>query len=473
MIKYLIYAVIFLTAININAQTLIATSNHPEATANHNQRKIVRDSSDNIYIVFVDTSNQENIIKGVMYDSITGQWNNASYIIDGNNPTLSIGENDQIHLVFESNDSITKIRHISSFDFSNWTSGIVISDTTIKSEHPVADIDSSGNLNVFWVQNNDSLNESLIYAYINGDTLVDIKQITTKDEINDIAIANHLQYVKNDLFFAIQFEQDSLQFFISTDNMNTYDTIYSIIGSQPCITFNSPWENYPNDNLFRFLYIDQNSQLIEVGADPNDYSIIYQNQISTGLIDYVCIDDVVPPIGYSYLFMQNGNLYHGFSYDCVPPVNWNTILDTISGNIIHPSIAYKHFNFEYVDFIWMENNGNGYNIYYKRDEKHIWVSVIDNEQGKGFSIVGYPNPFTEQLSINVSVENKKVLPIIQIYNSNSQLVKILHAEHSSANEFSYKWYGTNQNGEKVNSGIYIIMCSVGNTKTARKVVYIK
>jgi hypothetical protein len=67
--------------------------------------------------------------------------------------------------------------------------------------------------------------------------------------------------------------------------------------------------------------------------------------------------------------MQNGILYHGFSYGS--EWNWSTIMDTIAGNPLLPSIAYKSFNFSYVDFIWMVNNGNGYNIYYKHDPKHV------------------------------------------------------------------------------------------------------
>ena len=44
----------------LQAQTLIATSKHPEATANHNQRKIVRDTADNIYVVY------QNILSNVV-----------------------------------------------------------------------------------------------------------------------------------------------------------------------------------------------------------------------------------------------------------------------------------------------------------------------------------------------------------------------------------------------------------------------
>ena len=127
--KYLLLTVITLLAVGVNAQTLIATSTHPGATANHNQRKIVRCSNHNIYVVYVDIDNPESVIKGVFYDSGSGQWNDAFEIIDGKNPTLSITSDDEIHLVFESNDAITEIRHTSTIDFSSWTLFNVISDT--------------------------------------------------------------------------------------------------------------------------------------------------------------------------------------------------------------------------------------------------------------------------------------------------------------------------------------------------------
>ena len=62
--KYFLLSIITLLSADITAQTIIATSNHPGATSNHNQRKIVRDSVDNIYVVFMDFYNQESKIKG-------------------------------------------------------------------------------------------------------------------------------------------------------------------------------------------------------------------------------------------------------------------------------------------------------------------------------------------------------------------------------------------------------------------------
>jgi hypothetical protein len=60
--------------------------------------------------------------------------------------------------------------------------------------------------------------------------------------------------------------------------------------------------------------IAPNSQLVEIEGLSPDYNNPYLNNISTAQTDYVCIDDLVPPVGYSFLFMQNENLYHGFSY---------------------------------------------------------------------------------------------------------------------------------------------------------------
>ena len=467
--KYLLITVITLLTVGVTAQTLIATSNHPGATANHNQRKIVRSSSGNIFVVFVDWFNQQNLIKGVMYDKNNGQWNNPFEIINGHNPTLSISNENIIHLLYESNDPITKIRHMSTDNFINWTDSFVVSDTSFKCKLPVADMDESGNLNVFYKQTNEDFTESLIYTRVNGDSLIESKSIVTKSEINDIAIANHLQYFNNYLYFAIQYNQDSLQFYFTENLMENFDTLYTAIGQQPCITFNSFWEYSTDFNCARFLYIDPDTQLVEI--ECFDLAVSDPNQLETfGLVEYVCVDDIAPPIGYSYLFVEGGWIFHGFSYGV--SWQWNEIMETVSGlQISNPSIAYKKFNFEYIDFIWMDGSGYNFDIYYMRDEKHIWLGIDDEEEGKGFSIVGHPNPFSEQLTINVSVKEENIVPVIEIYNSGSQLIKLLDVQQSSAKEFTSEWNGTDKNGNNVETGLYIIMCSVGDKRVARKVIF--
>jgi lipoprotein-anchoring transpeptidase ErfK/SrfK len=72
------------------SQTLIATSKHPQATAYHNQRKIVRDSEDNIYIVYQDSTENETSIYGVWFDREIEIWSNPFFISRGKSPNIAI-----------------------------------------------------------------------------------------------------------------------------------------------------------------------------------------------------------------------------------------------------------------------------------------------------------------------------------------------------------------------------------------------
>ncbi len=462
---------LFLPITEIYSQTLIGTSSYPFATANHNQRKIVRNSIDNIYIVFVDSTIIGKVINGVNYDSNTGNWSDVNFIADGENPTLTIFDNGKIVLVYESNDSLSRIKYTSSEDFKHWTASIVVSDSMCPSKIPVADIDSTGDVNIFWIQYNGDNTQSLIYSVVKEDTLFSKKSVTTKGKIHDIAIANHLQNNSNDLVFAIQFSEDSLQFFKSSNKLMTIDTLYSVIGSSPCISYNSHFTIDDPVSAIRLLYLDESDNLFEVEILVADDIYTRITQLSNSQIDYICIDDLLPPIGYSYIYVKKDTLYHEFSYGRGSA----SILDTITNNPILPSIAYKNFSMEYIDYIWMEQFNQEYNIYYKRDEKVIYIEPkgIENKQGERFSLFGYPNPFKDQLNISVVVQGEDATPILEIYDMNSRLLRILNYTNISANEYFYSWDAITYSGELVVPGIYIILCTVDNIKSARKVIHLE
>lgn len=464
-----LFLIAFLLNLNVSAQTLIATSNYYDATANSNQRKIVRDYDDNVYVVFTDIEEDVNIIKGVNYDVESDEWSETEIIAVGQSPTLAIGFNDKIHMVYESNDfSHNKIMYIASDDFISWTDPVELSNNPVYCQYPVADIDSIGVLNVFWIQDY----SYLIYCNVLNDSISEpILVVTINGFINEIAIANHLQYYLNDLFFGISYSWDSVQFFRSSDYLNTFDTIYESTGLGPCISFNSYDDWTPDEGMVRFLYAD--NLLHEVEAYHPGYSYVNVHQLPFGPVNFLSIDDVSPPIGYSFLFMQDGILNHSFSYGS--NWNWTSILNSIQGNddIWHPSIAYKHFNPLYVDFIWMEESGSQYNIYYLRADKHDWMPGIeDREFGKGFSITGNPNPFSNQITIRVSVEQEGIKPYLKIYNTGSQLLRELNvANEVSGNDFIFTWDGRQKSGKFVKEGIYIVLCSVGDKRTACKIIY--
>lgn len=473
--KLIIISLLAGLTFDLTAQTLIATSHDDYATAHNNQRKIVRDSADNVYVIYVDWVNQQHIIKGVWLNRTTNEWSEPFEIVEGRNPTLAISANNQIHLVCQTDEETSRIIHSRTNDFTTWQPFTVISDTLHRSVVPVADIDGSGKLNIFWRQYTENDTKSLVYACIVDDSLVQRKIVLTKSEINDVAIANHLLYYNDNLLFAIHFDTDSLQFFISEDNMETTEMLYATKGSFPCISYNSAEEGVTDFNYIRFLYVNNivfEWTLTEV--EINENGGVNVRQLPIDYIDYVCIDDLLPPIGYSFLFKWlNGDLFHGFSYGGFSSSTWVTVLDTITSNdISYPSIAYKHFNPEFVDFIWMELNNDTQEIFHKRDEKYIYsAGVNDPEPGKGFTITGFPNPFADFFTIDVVVEEGEATPLLDVFNTRSQLIRRLNIENSEKRKFQTVWDGTNLNGEKVPAGTYILLCTVGDKRTARKVLF--
>jgi hypothetical protein len=464
--KPILLITVLLIATGMNAQTLIATSNLEWATSYRNQRKIVRDSSENIYVVFTDFINSERIVKGVMFDNDSGEWGEPGFITSGSLPTIAISDGGKIHLVYRSNDETTRIMHISSDNFSEWTEPGIISDTTGSCTIPGADVDSTGNLNVFWVQENTETGKDLIYCRVNADTVSDRKLITTKEDIFDIAMANHLQYMNDDVFFALHFTDDSLQFFHSVDLLDTFDTIHVAQGSQPNITFNSIYDDDPDYHTVRFLYRDMGLNLMEYESWMGNYQNGSAEEIEIENVDYVCIDDVLPDMGYSYLYLQDNTLYHNFSYG--PWFNQYNMEIIYGMGISYPNIAYKHFNPLFVDFIWMEEN---YKIYYMRDEKHVWMpGYPEIREGEAFSISGTPNPFSNSISIIVNVYEKDAKPNIQIYTIGGNLIKSLEFSSYSKKNYTYIWDGTNNQGTKTESGIYLVVCTVGKNREARKIM---
>ena len=465
----ILLATVLLMTLNISGQTLIATSNNPNATANHNQRKIVRDY-ENVYVVFKTFENQEFMIKGVMFSFDDGEWSAEIDIANGNNPTLAISPDGKIHLIYESNDVAPQIMHTASEDFINWLPAHELSGSVYPCRVPVADIDSDGILNVFWIEDVDEMQDNLVYSSVSNDTIVETRFVCAKEEIVDVAVANHLQYYLNDLFFAIAFNEDSIQFFHSMNYLDSFDTLYQATGTMPCITYNSIDEFMMDEGLVRLLYIDEFDALIEFEYMV-EFGSGWEHQLPVGLVDYVCIDDISPPIGHSFLYMQNGYLKHGFSYGSM--FSWYELMETISGNgISNPSIAYKHFNPLYVDFIWMEEWAQDFNIYHMQDEKHVFMPQVPEPSNEwGFSVSGRPNPFSEQIVLQVNVENANKVPIIEIYNTNSQLINELKPFQSNDNSYKYLWDGASSNGDIVKPGIYIVLCTQGDNRHASKIVY--
>ena len=468
--KYiLIVLLVSSTILNGFSQSAITTSKYPHATANHNQRKVIRDSNENIYIVYTDSLANSLSVKGLYYNKIEDKWTEPAIICESLNPSLAISEHDKIYLLFQSNDTLSQVKMKSSNEFSTWTDSKTLSDTLFKCYLPVADTDSDGILNIIWVQDNKNGTNSCVYAKVQNEEHLLSRVITTKDRINDIAIANSLNYQNNILYFAYHYSKDSIVFCSTDDYMSSIDSVHKTTGSQPGITYNQAFVNDNGKNgIVRLLYLDDNNNLIEQELFEGEECCPEEEIVIKSKVDYICVDDLMPPIGYSYLFIRNDSLFHGFSHGRSWP---RMILDTISTNPVYPSIAYKKFNVEYVDFIWMESAESQYNIHYKRDEKYQYIYPhVDNVPSDGVKITGYPNPFTEFLNIVIETDQGKPWPTIEIFDTKSRLVKSLSPEIIKENNFAFRWSVSGDNN--VPQGLYFIRCTIGNQRITKKVIKI-
>jgi len=103
------------------------------------------------------------------------------------------------------------------------------------------------------------------------------------------------------------------------------------------------------------------------------------------------------------------------------------------------------------------------------------IKEIDGDgiRPANFELVGnYPNPFNPSTDIKFLAPQAGNVKI-EIYNVAGQLVKTVLDEYVSAGIKAVTWDGTNSNGIKVNSGVYLYKLTAGNHVETEKMVLLK
>ncbi len=107
----------------------------------------------------------------------------------------------------------------------------------------------------------------------------------------------------------------------------------------------------------------------------------------------------------------------------------------------------------------------------------IVISIIKNEdivnpnQMKSCLSV-YPNPFVPETTIFIDVP-KATLISLNIYNVKGQLIKQLINESKAKGQYAVKWSGTDDNGLKVASGLYLCRYSYQGKNATSKIILLK
>ena len=84
----------------------------------------------------------------------------------------------------------------------------------------------------------------------------------------------------------------------------------------------------------------------------------------------------------------------------------------------------------------------------------------------------FPNPFNPITEIRYAVPEKSDVTLI-IYNINGQEVIRWRREGIKAGYYKQVWQGTNNNGVKVASGLYIYRLEAGNFVQSKKMLLLK
>jgi len=121
----------------------------------------------------------------------------------------------------------------------------------------------------------------------------------------------------------------------------------------------------------------------------------------------------------------------------------------------------------YNKWIW-EYTCIDFTVWLFYSEKTVNIEGTDDaENHYTFSFNVYPNPSNSSFKFQINGLNKQL--ILKIYNLRGQLV----SELSIYDSLPVEWAGTDQNGNKVTSGIYFAVLEFGGEKQVRKVVLLK
>ena len=105
------------------------------------------------------------------------------------------------------------------------------------------------------------------------------------------------------------------------------------------------------------------------------------------------------------------------------------------------------------------------------------ISEVGGGVPKAFALYqNYPNPFNPETKIKFDVpatDNGSSKVILTVYDLNGKKVRTLFADNLDAGHYSLKWDGTNAQGQKLNSGMYLLNLKAGNYSQTVKMIILR
>lgn len=353
---------------------------------------------------------------------------------------------------------------------------------------PLADIDNFGNWHILYgiLDSTEtgqlfirSLNLSSLFSYFREGPIYEMNDSTNRDTVVNYAIATNLVAWADEFYLAIAYQLSNDSIYMEYYVINMYREKVGwehgspFAGVEPSISIGCGqygWNDIRENAVFpviQYLDADRNLHFHYFGDyhwKKGTTEASSPNYERNKPIEYASIDDVVGPLGHSYIFQKEGTLYHAYSYE----YENNGIRDTVAHNVAAGSIAYKEYNLNKVDIVWLEEVNGKYELYYQWFEKFPKVNsnITDDVNEELFS--AYPNPFSSQITLRIRADITKAT----IYSVEGEVLKSFNNLGCSG-VCEFTWDGIAENGEQIEEGMYIVQFFNDKEVYTRKIILMK
>jgi hypothetical protein len=116
---------------------------------------------------------------------------------------------------------------------------------------------------------------------------------------------------------------------------------------------------------------------------------------------------------------------------------------------------------------WANTINGGQDVYYTHIDPDGILGTNDFTE-RMFEVTNYPNPFSEETTISFNIMNEEYVSV-DVFDISGKKLTILFEERVSGNH-KITWNGTDQNGRKLNSGLYFISINAESGQSVIKVV---
>lgn len=462
--RAIIFIIIILINFPIYSQDLIDYGSF--TSFRKNQRNIVRDSEDNLYVAYhvYEAAGFNDWIKLVCYDTIQKEWSEPYIMAKGQEPNIAIDKNNNLHLVYTNSSRIIYMNKKYDEPWNEpWTTFFRIDDESYSAtkEYPVGDTDSSGCFHMLY-RTIDSVNTKLEYVKICKDTIT-CKQTIFESEVDtivDYSIATHLCFSNNIIFITYQLSNDSIYFFNSLDNGNSWEVpeyfeVYQGLGPMLSIGIGSYGPELRMEATFPLIVSSNYDNCLYKYQSWSIYGEGSVENLITSPVDDYSLDDVIGPLGFSFIFSCNDTLFHAFDNHLDIEIR-----DTL---IVQPTaitMAYKQFRVDVVDILWIKNNAQ---LFYFRTQK-IPNAIEKHRNTNKLDFIAFPNPFREEITFTIFNENRSVFGEMTIYDING---KIIYSDvlNSIQEKTTYNW-----DFKSVKPGLYFVRLTGDKSSVIKKII---